>query len=135
MIFKTRFIVLTLLIALFWQCQRKTKGHFEGGDHYLSDSTLIVLVDSISPDSNFRYITYKFDNGGFGYSRVFWTVFENTDKTKNLADTKIPDGYKITGWSKDNELILEKWEPYYFKDEDIEFKTGSEFNGIRLIIK
>ena len=135
MIFKKRYIVIILIFTLFYQCQRNIKGHFDVVEHYLTDSNLIVLVDSISPDSNFRYITYQFDNGGFGYSRVFWTAFRNTADTLNLANTKIPDGYKIKGWSENNELILEKWEPYYYKDMEVNYKTGSEFYGIRLIVK
>jgi len=102
--------------------------------HYLADEKLIIISDSISPSGKYKYYEYQFDNGGLGRGRVFWSVTENNGLEKNLYLEKIPDGYKTKGWTINNELILEKWDPYYYKDKNVELNNGSEYNGIKIII-
>ncbi|MFV1884512.1 MAG: hypothetical protein ACMZ7B_08495 [Balneola sp.] len=103
-------------------------------EHYITDESFILLEDSVSPNNKFRYLVYQYDTGVFGYSRVFWSVIDSTDSTVNLAEYKIPDGYKIAGWSSNNEIELEKWDPYYYKDEEIEYSSGDTFKGITIKI-
>ncbi|WP_426429371.1 hypothetical protein ACPX19_07385 [Winogradskyella sp. HB-48] len=101
--------------------------------HSLKDESFVLISDSISPNKKHKYYEYQFDNGGFGYSRVFWSVIENTENESDLEKGLIPDGFKIVGWTNDNELILEKWEPY---DEinKTELKNGTEFNGVKITL-
>lgn len=69
-----------------------------------------------------------------GYSKVFWAAAKNVYDSFNLLDFKIPDGYKITGWDESNKLILEKCEPYHYKDEEVDIIIGSFFKEIELIV-
>jgi len=99
-----------------------------------TDKDFILISDSISPNEKYKYYEYQFDNGGLGYSRIFWSVTKNDNAKKNLFDGKIPDGYKIKGWSINNELILEKWEPYYYKAKEVELTSNSIFKGVKIIV-
>ena len=103
-------------------------------EHLLNDPSIVLVGDSISPDGTYKYYEYQFDNGGFGYSRVFWSVIENKQNHNNLKNGIIPDGYKILGWTKDNELILKKWKPYYGIEKNIELRNGMEYNGAKIIL-
>jgi len=40
-------------------------------EHSLKDEGFVLISDSISPNKKHKYYEYQFDNGGFGYSRVF----------------------------------------------------------------
>ena len=122
-------LFLTFLIAILSSCSDEKKGH------YLTDNNLNLLEDSISPNDKFKYFTYQFDNGGLGYSRVFWAATKKTNDAINLLDYKIPDGYKIVGWDENSKLILQEWEPYYYKAEEVNLITGSHFRNIELIVK
>ena len=102
-------------------------------EHSLKDSSLVLISEVISPNNKYKYYEYQFDNGGFGYSRVFWSVIENNENKSDLEKGLIPDGFKIIGWTKENELILEKWEPYYEINET-ELKTRTEFNGVKITL-
>lgn len=102
-------------------------------EHSLKDENFVLISDSISPNKKHKYYEYQFDNGGFGYSRVFWSVIENTENESDLEKGLIPDGFKIVGWTNDNELILEKWEPYY-EINKTELKNGTEFNGVKITL-
>ncbi|MDG4946230.1 hypothetical protein NMK71_07380 [Weeksellaceae bacterium KMM 9713] len=99
-------------------------------EHNLQDPHIILLEDSISPNRKFKYYAYQFDNGGLGYSRVFWSVIENNDSLKDLVNGLIPTGYKIKAWSNENELILEKWKPYYESDPAYELDGIKRYNGV-----
>ena len=103
-------------------------------EHSLDDSSINILSSAISPDKKHKYYEYQFDNGGFGYSRVFWSVIKNDDKENNLEDGLIPNGYKIIEWNNDGELVLKKWKPYYESNTLYELKGKTEFNGIRIKI-
>ena len=102
--------------------------------HSLSESKIRILTDSISPDQKYKYYEYQFDNGGLGYSRVFWSVIENKQNKTDLEKGLIPTGYKIIGWTQNSELILQKWVPYYETNTTYDLKTKTEFNGIKIKI-
>lgn len=104
--------------------------HYE---HSLKDANFVLISESISPNLKYKYYEYQFDNGGFGYSRVFWSVIENTKNKYDLEKGLIPDGFKIKGWTNENELILEKWEPYY-EINKVELKSGTNFNGVKITL-
>jgi hypothetical protein len=103
-------------------------------EHALNEPNLNILSDSISPDRKYKYYEYQFDNGGFGYSRVFWSVIKNDKNKNNLENGLIPNGYKIIGWNNNSELILKKWKPYYESNTNYELNGKGEFNGIKITI-
>ncbi len=88
-------------------------------EHNLKDSSFVLLKSQISPNKKFQFFEYQFDNGGFGYSRVFWSVIKNDSTVYELENGLLPDGYKAIAWTFDNELLIEKWEPYYYKDKEV----------------
>lgn len=102
-------------------------------EHDLKDKSFNLISDSISPNKKYKYYEYQFDNGGFGYSRVFWSVIENKENNSDLEKGLIPDGFKIVGWTNDNELFLEKWEPYYVISKT-ELKNGTKLNGVKITL-
>lgn len=104
-------------------------------EHALNESSIHILAESISPDQKYIYYEYQFDSGGLGYSRAFWSVIENTENRNNLEQGIIPDGYQIKGWMNNNQLILQKWEPYYYMDSQYELDSKSNFNGVEIIIE
>ena len=53
-------------------------------EHELNEPNLNILSESISPNQKYKYYEYQFDNGGFGYSRVFWSVIENKENKNDL---------------------------------------------------
>lgn len=101
-------------------------------EHKLTDPSLVILDQKISPDQKFQFFMYNFDTGAFGYSRVFWSVLKNDSTIISLEKGILPDGYKALGWTEGNELILEKWEPYYYKSEEVELADTNTFNGVSL---
>jgi len=103
-------------------------------EHALDEPNLKILSESTSPDKNFKYYEYQFDNGGFGYSRVYWSVIKN-DKNKNhLVKGMIPNGYKIIKWNDIGELILQKWKAYYESNTIYVLDGETDFNGIKIKI-
>ena len=104
-------------------------------DHSTTSKNFVLLEDSVSPDKSKIYYHYTFDQGGSGYSRSFWAVTDTESEIKNLEEYIIPDGYKAVGWTQENELILEEFDPTYYKDKDVELMTGTDFQGVRLRIK
>lgn len=102
-------------------------------EHSLKDASFVVISESISPNKKYKYYEYQFDNGGFGYSRVFWSVIENNENKHDLEKGLIPDGYKIVGWTNENELILKIWKPYY-KIKKTELKSGIVLNGVKMTL-
>ncbi|NQX83005.1 MAG: hypothetical protein HRT66_13575 [Flavobacteriaceae bacterium] len=101
-------------------------------EHNLKDSSFVLLKSQVSPNKKFQFFEYQFDNGGFGYSRVFWSVIKNDSTIFKLEKGLLPDGYKAIEWIDGNELLIEKWEPYYYKNEEVELKSGDFFNGVKL---
>jgi hypothetical protein len=103
-------------------------------EHFLDEPNLKILSESTSPDKKNKYYEYQFDNGGFGYSRVYWSVIKN-DKNKNhLVKGMIPNGYKIIKWNNGGELILQKWKPHYESNTTYVLDGETEFNGIKIKI-
>jgi hypothetical protein len=45
---------------------------------------------------------------------------------------ELPDGYTTNGWTVDDESIVEKWEPYYYRQKLCELKDGDIFNGVKV---
>ena len=113
----------------------KDLGEGFGIEHNLKHPNLILLKSQISPNRKFQFFEYQFDNGGFGFSRVFWSVTKNDSTLYNLEKGVLPDGYKATGWTSENELVIQKWKPYYFKDKEIELRDKDLLNGIKLKLK
>lgn len=104
-------------------------------EHNLKDSSFVLLKSQVSPNKKFQFFEYQFNNGGFGYSRVFWSVIKNDSTIFKLEKGLLPDGYKAIEWADGNELLIEKWEPYYHKDEEVELKFGDLVNGVKLKLK
>ena len=100
--------------------------------HSLANDKIIVLRNETSPNKESQFFEYHFDNGGLGYSRLFWSVIENSEMKLNLYKGLIPDGYKILNWNGENELIVEKWKPHYFDDKESIPKIGHKINGITI---
>lgn len=125
---KLKYLVY-LLPFLFACCDECPK-------QFLNDEALIVLKEDISPNQENRILTYQFDTGALGYSRIFWAVLPHQfDEKKEMNDFILPDGYKAVRWSDKSELILEKWEPYYYKDKKVDLVTGDRWNTIKVIVK
>lgn len=104
-----------------------------GFRHKLSCDNLEVIKKSSSPDNLKVYYHYMFDQGGYGYSRSFWAVVGKNDN--DLEPGIIADGYRIVGWTSDNALKIESFEPPYYKEDSKELKSGSFLNGVKLIIE
>lgn len=103
--------------------------------HNLKDPSLVHLDSKISPNKRFKFVEYRFDNGGFGYSRVFWSVIKNDPTINNIENGLLPDGYKAIEWTDDNELVIEKWEPYYYKDKEVELTDKNTINNIKIKLR
>ncbi len=101
-------------------------------EHSLKEPNLIILSDSISPNQKHKYYEYQFDKGGLGYSRVFWSVIKNDKSENDLGKGLIPKGYKIIGWNKRNELLLEESNPKSELKTVTELQNGTEINGIKI---
>jgi len=102
--------------------------------HALNEPNLNILSESTSPNQKYKYYEYQFNNGGFGYSRVFWSVIENKENKNDLKKGLVPNGYKIIEWNNESEMVLEKWKPYYETNTTYELKGKTEFNGIKINI-
>src|SRR5438105_2276742 len=89
-----------------------------------TDPDFILLENIVSANQQFRILVYHYDTGAFGYSRAFWAVTPLDYHKLNLADYELPDGYEAKGWSEQNELLVQKWEPYYYRQKLGELKTG-----------
>lgn len=103
--------------------------------HELKDENFELIKSSPSPDGSKVYFQYMFDQGGYGYSRVFWSAVSMKDKDKNLEAGILPDGYRIIGWSNKNELIIESFEPSYYKEDSEVLTSGSIINNVHLVVK
>ena len=104
-------------------------------EHDLNDSNFVLLNSEVSPDRKFKFYKYQFDNGGFGYSRVFWSVIKNDSTLTGLEIGLLPDGYKAIAWTDESNLIIEKWEPYYIVNLEVELTDHSKINGVRVKLK
>ena len=124
-------IILCFLFKLFWDIN-KLESYFRY-THSFKDPNLILILDSISPNQQFIYYKYKFDNGGFGYSKVFYSVMNKNEKDSELNAGIIPDGYKVDGWTPDNKLIITN--DTIDNNLLIKLKTGDTINGSKIYLK
>ncbi len=108
-------IILILIVGISVKINSELNKISENfnSEHSLNESSINILAESISPDKKYKYYEYQFDNGGLGYSRVFWSVIKNEKNLTDLKEGIIPNGYKIVKWKDDNVLVLKKWKPYY----------------------
>ncbi len=100
-----------------------------------TDPDFVLLKQDFSPDQNHVALSYQYDTGAFGYSRVWWAVVPKDFEDLNLAKFELPDGYKITGWAPSGILMIEKWDPYYFPKDEIELATGNNFHGVSIRVE
>ena len=119
-----RFILIGLALLLF-SC-------VSGPEHYKTDKEFVLISEVTSNNKKFKIVEYHFDQGGLGYSRVFWAITPAENGKLNHGDYLLPDGYKALSWTGDNEALIEKWEPYYYKDEEVDLKTGDTFNDVKI---
>ena len=102
--------------------------------HYRTNSDFVLIEDIESPNREFQIVIYNFDIGALGYSRVFWAIVPMKNINVNMAKYLLPDGYKAIGWTEQNELLIEKWEPYYYKQKEVDLKTGDFYLGVKLVV-
>lgn len=127
-------IILILIVGISVKINSELNKISENfnSEHSLNESSINILVESISPDKKYKYYEYQFDNGGLGYSRVFWSVIKNEKNLTDLKEGIIPNGYKIVKWKDDNVLVLKKWKPYYESNSNYNLNQQTEFNGIKI---
>ncbi len=101
--------------------------------HELNSKNFEFIKSSLSTDSTKVYYHYMFDQGGYGYSRTFWAVVGKEDK--NLEQGILPDGYRVIGWTKDDELLIEKFDTNDYMKEAHKLQSGTIFNGVKLLIE
>lgn len=99
-----------------------------------SGRTFILIDEKVSKDSKYKLISYKFDIGALGYSRIFWAVVPYQYHDLDLRSFELPDGYKGIGWSDNNELLAEEWKPYYHIERDYELSDGDFYKGVHVKI-
>ena len=104
-------------------------------EHNLDDASFVTLNKRVSPNKNYTLYEYQFDNGGFGYSRAYWSVIKNGPWERSLEKGLLPDGYKAIGWTATNELVIGKWVPYYDIEKEVELSNKDMINGVSLKIK
>ena len=108
----------------------------EKEEQFIGKDYFILMEEKISPNKDYKIIQYQFDHGAFGESRIFWAILPNPfDERKALNEYIIPDGYKALSWTNKNEVLIEKWVPYYYKDQEIDLKTGDVLSGVLIKIK
>lgn len=127
-------IILILIVGILVKINSELNKISENfnSEHSLNESSINILAESISPDKKYKYYEYQFDNGGLGYSRVFWSIIKNEKNLTDLKEGIIPNGYKIVKWKDDNVLVLKKWKPYYESNSNYNLNQQTEFNGIKI---
>lgn len=102
--------------------------------HYEHDPEFILNAVNQSPDKKHRIVEYQFDHGAFGESRIFWAVVPAIIDDSDLTRYLLPDGYKGIGWTHKNELMVQKWEPNYYKEQVVNLRSGDVFKNVPIII-
>jgi len=98
----------------------------------VTDPDFIMLENTLSPNQQYRILIYHYDTGAFGYSRAWWAITPNLYQDIDLTEYELPDGYMTKGWSEQNEILVEKWELYYYRQKLGELKTGDIFQGVKV---
>jgi hypothetical protein len=98
----------------------------------VTDPDFIMLENILSPNQQHRILIYHYDTGSFGCSRAWWAVTPNSFQDIDLTEYELPDGYMTKGWSEQNEILVEKWEPYYYRQKLGELKTDDIFQGVKV---
>jgi hypothetical protein len=101
---------------------------------HITDDAIIIYRDEISPESTHRLISYQYDFGAAGETRLWWAVLPYECEGLDLRGYDLPDGYKAIAWSDKNELLVQKWDPYYYMSDTVELNTGDIFKGVRIKI-
>lgn len=109
-------------------------GDFKGQETRKStDTGFVLLANEMSPDQRHMALTYQYDQGALGFSRIWWAVAPKKFEDVNLADFELPDGYKISGWDEENgDLLVIKWEPYYDQEEYVDLSTENTLHGVHI---
>ena len=102
---------------------------------YSTDSDFHLIKELPSKDNKHKIISYNFDTGALGYSRVFWAIVPKDYSKFNLRNHHLPDGYKAIGWTEKNYVIISEWEPYYYIERSRDLKDDEIINGIRIKLK
>jgi hypothetical protein len=122
-----RFKPLLLILIICSACSDTPK-------HYADAKNFMLVSEKVSPNNKYKIIEYQFDIGAHGYSRLFWSIVPTKKKKINLYNYSLPDGYQAKGWTNGGKAIIKKWEPYYYKSEEVKLKTGDFLNGVQLVI-
>ena len=133
------FSIVIIISLIFFAIWYKTKDinygtKFEFNDVF-NEKDISILDTLTSPNGQYKFYEYQFDNGGLGYSRVFWSIININDKQNKIFENNLPDGYKIVGWDEKSVLILAKWEPYYASEESIELTETDYWKGFKIKIE
>ena len=96
----------------------------------INDRGFIQVMRKASPDNRFVLLSYKYDTGALGYSRVWWAVIPASHENTDLSEYELPDSYEGIGWSDSNELLVHKWHPYYSLQGDTLLTTGEVVHGV-----
>jgi hypothetical protein len=120
------FFISAAVYALKWYCAE------EEPQRYARDRDFILLDAIVSPNNQHTLVIYQYDIGALGETRVWWAVTGIEYQNVNLAKYELPDGYEGIGWSKENDLLVSKWEPYYYRTKLGELNTGDTFNGVKV---
>ncbi len=97
---------------------------------YVGNPDLKIWRNTLSPNGSFRIVIYQHDKGALGYGRVIWTVTPANLDRVDLTKFKLPDGYRTENWTKDSDLEISRWEPYYFLQDYRELRDGDSFHGV-----
>lgn len=124
---KFLFPLLLLLVVSLTACN-----FFQAEERRVTDQDFEMMEDIPSPDGQHRILIYHYNTGALDFSRAWWAITPSEYRNLNLVDYEIPDGYKTAGWSGDGELLVEKWEPYYYRQKLGELKTGDVFKGVKV---
>ncbi len=101
---------------------------------HITDDAIIIYRDETSSDSTHRLISYQYNFGAAGETRMWWAVLPYECEGLELRGYDLPDGYKAIAWSDKNELLVQKWDPYYYMSDTVELNTGDIFKGVRIKI-
>ena len=101
-------------------------------EKHITDRDFVLEAEIVSPDRQTAILIYHYDAGAFGDGKYCYAVTPVAYSNLNLEKFELPDGYEAKGWSEQNELLVEKFEPYYYRQKLGDLKTGDTFNGVEV---